>query len=287
MTDAAPQRGSGGQQELPKSGAAGTRFARLLREPTLHFFVLASAVLLVHHLLSGDAHTITMTPGLKADLLRRYHDQLGRPPTSAEVAAMLASWKLDEALYREALREGLERDDPTVRMVLINKMRERAALQVRTGEPSEAQLREYLEQHRADFEAPLIYEHEFISFPKSDPAAQAQRAKYQRQLLTGATPAALGLRSVAAHVNRERMVQEFGAEVAQKIAELPPGQWHELETSDRLLLVKLIRVEGGLPPPEVLHERLVGAWKAAMQQQGAEQAARAIAERYRFEDGSQ
>lgn len=272
---------------MPASDASQTGLARLLREPTLHFFVLAALLLAGQRLLSGDSHTIEVTPGLKADLLRRYRDQLGRPPTSAESEALLASWKTDEALYREALKEGLDRDDPNVRTLLINKMRERAALEVRTGEPSEDQLRQYLEQHRADFESPLIYEYEFVGVSKADPKATEQAAKYESQLSAGATPASLGLRGAAAHVNRERIVQELGAEVADQIVALPPGQWRKLETSDRLLLVRLLRVEGGLPPPDVLHDALVGAWKTTMQQQGAAEAARRVAERYRFEEPSE
>jgi hypothetical protein len=51
-------------------------------------------------------------------------------------------------------------------------------------------------------------------------------------------------------------------------------------------LVKLIRIQGGLPPPEELHARLVLGWKGAMQQRAMAEATRAIAERYRFEETS-
>ncbi|HYQ18511.1 MAG TPA: peptidylprolyl isomerase [Polyangiaceae bacterium] len=255
----------------------------ILREPTLHFFAIAALALLGQRLFVGDGRTIEVTPVLEADLLRRYQDQLSRPPTSAEAAAFMAGWKLDEALYREALREGLDRDDPTVRTLLINKLRDRLLLQSRLPEPSEADLSQYLEQHRGDFEAPLIYEHEFVAFAKQAGAEQ-ERARYEAQLRGGATPSALGLRSTVANVNRERMVQEFGPEVADQIAKLTPGQWQELETSDRLLLVKLNRVEGGLPPADVLHAQLLAGWKGAQAQTAVLQAAQTIAARYRFEE---
>ena len=85
-------------------GTRTTRLGRLVREPTLHFFALAAAILLGQRLVAGDPRTIEITPALKADLLRRYQDQLNRPPTSAEAEAFMAAWKADEALYREALR---------------------------------------------------------------------------------------------------------------------------------------------------------------------------------------
>jgi hypothetical protein len=260
--------------------------SRLLREPTLHFFVLAAVLLAGQRLVVGDARTIVMTPALEADLRRRYQDQIGRPPTRAEGDAFIAAWKVDEALYREALREGIDRDDPTVRNVLIGKMRERALLQTRIPEPTETELQQYLAVHREQFEVPLMYEHEFVTFPKTDPGAAAERAKYERQLSAGATPASLGLRSTAGNVTRERIEQEFGPKVADEITRLPRGKWQELEAGDRLLLVKLIDVKGGLPPPDMLHAQLVAAFKAEKEQAAVAQATKAIAARYRFEEKS-
>lgn len=268
------------------AGSGQTWRKRLWREPTLHFFVLAAALLLVHRLVTGDPRTIVITPALKADLLRRYHDQLNRPPTSAEAAAFLAGWKRDEALYREALREGIDRDDPTVRSVLIAKMRERVMLKTRIPEPTEADLQRHLNEHRDEFEAPLLYEHEVVAFPKDEAGARQARARAEARLAAGAAPASLGLRSTAANVTRDRIEHDLGPEAASQICRLPPGQWHELETPDRLLLIKMLAVRGGLPPPDVLHARLLASWKGEMEQKAVTQAAGAIAGRYRFEEPS-
>ena len=270
----------------PIDGAKTSTFFRLMREPTLHFFAIAAAALLVQHLIVGDAHTIELTPALKTDLLRRYHDQMGRAATPVETEGILANWKAEEALYREALRERLDRDDPTLRNLLIGKMRERLLLQTPLREPSEAELQQFLDQHRADYELPLLYEHEFVVFPKQDAGAEQLRAKYERQLVAGATPASLGLRSTVANVNRERIEQEFGAAVADRIRTLPVGQWHELETNDRLLLVKLNGTQGGLAAPAVLHEQLLAGFQAAKAQKVVEQATEAVIRRYRFEEKS-
>jgi len=258
--------------------------ARLIREPTLHFFAIAAFLLLGQRLIAGDPRTVVITPALKADLLRRYHDQLNRAPTPAEAAAFLEGWKQEEALYREALREGIDRDDPTVRNVLVSEMRSRAALQTRIPEPTESDLHQYLEQHRDQFEAPLIYEHEYAVFSKSESNAEEERATYEQQLNDGATPAALELRSTAANVDRKRIEREFGPKVADAICQIAPGKWHELETENRLLLVRMIRIHGGLPTPKVLRARLIASWKAEEEHKSAERAARKIADRYHFEE---
>lgn len=234
----------------------------------------------------GDARVIELTPALKADLLRRYHDQMGRAATPAEADQLIAGWKTEEVLYREALREGLDREDLAVRNLLINKMRERLLLQTPLRKPTQAELQQFLEQHRAEYEAPLLYEHEYVVFPKQAPGAEPLRAGYERQLAAGATPASLGLRSTVANVNRARIEQELGPAVADQIRGLPPGQWHELETNDRLLLVKLNGIQGGLAAPEVLHEQLLAGWKASMEQQAVERATQAVTRRYRFEEAT-
>lgn len=257
---------------------------RVARDPTLHFFALGAMLILVHRLVAGDPRTIVITPALKADLLRRFHDQLGRDPSRAEADAYLQLWKADEALYREALREGIDRNDPTVRNVLIAKMRERALLETRIPEPTESDLQQFLEERRAFFEAPLIYEHEFIAFDKRQPDAEQKREIAASKLNTGATIESLGLRSVAANVNRQRIEQEFGPEAAAEVCRLPVGQWVPIDTADRLLLVRMIRIEGGLPSPEVLHERLVAGWKASVGQKLLDAATKRITERYRFEE---
>jgi hypothetical protein len=256
----------------------------VLREPTLHFFVIAAAALLVQRLVVGDARTIELGPALEADLLRRYHDQMGRAATSQEAEDIVANWKSEEVLYREALRQGLDRDDPAVRNLLIGKMRERLLLQTPLGEPSPAELQQFLELHRTDYESPLLYEHEYVAFPKREPGSERLRAKYERELRAGATPTSLGLRSTVANVNRERIEQEFGPAVADQIQSLPVGQWHELETNDRLLLVRLNGIQGGLAPPELLHEQLRAGWKARKAQQILDRATEVVARRYRFKE---
>jgi len=259
-------------------------FSKLLREPTVHFFALASVALLAHRLIVGNPRTIEITPALKADLLRRYHDQLGRPASPTEARAVITNWKADEVLYREALREGVDREDSSVRNLLISKMRDRLLLQTRIPDPTDADLAQFLEQHRRDFEAPLLYEHEFVAFSKEDPRAEAERAKYRQKLATGATPASLGLRSTVANVSRERIEQDLGPGLAEQVARLPQGEWQALEAPDRLLLVKLNRIQGGLPEPAALREQLEAGWRTSFAQAALDRATQELAKRYQFQD---
>lgn len=257
---------------------------RWWREPTVHFFVIAGLALLGHRLVVGAPRTIQLTAALRADLLRRYGDQLNRAPTTAEAEAFIAAWKTDEALYREALSEGIDRDDPAVRQLLVAKMKERLLLRTRTPEPSEADLQRYLAEHRPDFEAPLRYEHDYVKLAKSQPPAERERIL--AALRSGATPESLGLRHTAENVVSERIAQELGAAVAMAMPRLELGRWEPLEATDAWLLMRLNRVEGGLPPPEPLREQLRAAWRAERQARALVDASRGVVDRYRFVEPS-
>src|SRR3954462_1633659 len=120
---------------------------RLLAEPVLHFFVLGVLLFAAHRVFVGAPRTVVVTPGVKAELSRRFQDANGGAPTGAELAADVHKWQIDEALYREALRDHLDRDDPGIRAILADKMRMRAAFELPKREPTAAELDAWLAAH--------------------------------------------------------------------------------------------------------------------------------------------
>src|SRR5437868_2427476 len=80
----------------PGSPIAGWK-RRLLTEPAVHFFALGALLFLAHRLFVGAPRTVVVTPGVKAELSRRYQDANGRPPSDAELRAEVSKWKIDEA----------------------------------------------------------------------------------------------------------------------------------------------------------------------------------------------
>ena len=271
-----------------RSGSGFVR--RLLREPTLHFFALAALLFLVHRLVFGDPRVIVVRAGLRADLERRLRDQQGRPPTSSEMQAVIEAWERDEVLYREALRDRLDRDDPTIRMVLADKMRARAVREMPKREPTEEELKEFMAAHRADYETPLRYDFELVSFPKK-PAAKAGtaeelRASFQRGLAAGTRPSMLGRPVISGTLTREDLTLKFGPAVSARICSLTPGpeSWAPAETQDSLLLVRLNRIEGGLPTWDVLRPQVRIEWDSTARKQAVERMTRELMQRYRIEE---
>ena len=228
---------------------------------------------------------IVISAGLKADLQRRFLDNTGRRPGPADLAAALDGWKRDEALYREALRDRLDRDDATIRTVLADKIRTRAVQEMPKREPTEAELDGWVASHRDAYEIPLRYDFESVAFPKARPSAGELRADYERALAAGENPAKLGRSMLSGTLTREQLKEKFGASLSAGICSLPIGKWQRLETEESLLLVRLNRIEGGLPSRDELRSRSTYDWLASKQQQAVERVVRDVVGRYRFEDG--
>lgn len=262
------------------------RANHLLSDPIARFFSLGLIIFAAHRFLKDTPSQIEISRGLRADLSRQFQDQMGRAPRASEIETRLGKWKLDEALYREALRMGLDREDATIRALLIDRLRARIAVESRISEPTEADLDQWLAQHRDLYETQTLYEHEYVVFATNEDAPARRRATAAQALKAGARPSELGLRSVVAKINRDRIEQDFGTDLAARICGLPLHEWQALDGPTSLLLVRMNSVEGGLPTREKLRDRLTADWQAAMRQAAVERASQAIVARYHFEEST-
>lgn len=256
----------------------------MLREPALHFFVLGALLFGAHHLVAGEPRTILVTPGVKADLTRRFRDDTGRQPTPAEQARALREWQRDEALFRQALAEKLDQNDRTIRAILIDKLRARAVQQVPGREPTERELADWLKSHQSLYETPKRYALEWLSFTKGRASATEERAANEERLKSGVDARSLGRPHFGARLTVEEVKERLGAELSLQVATLPLGQWHESENADELLLVRVDQVEGGLPPAEELRPRVVLDCAAALREQQAQKDLDELVAQYRFQE---
>jgi hypothetical protein len=257
--------------------------AMLVGEPVVRFFIIGALLFLAHRLIAGDPRIIVVSRGVTADLERRLRDQNGRPPSASELGAAVRVWQRDEALYREALRDRLDRNDATIRAVLADRVRARAALGIAKPQPSGADLERWLATHRSLYETARRYDFGTVAFPRSRASSPVERERYQRALAQGVAPSALGRPIVGGALTAEDLGQRFGPDLAARIASLPVGQWRRLDSPDALLLVRVNAVEGGLPDADELRRRMVADWSFTEQQRAVDQAVQAIVDRYRFE----
>ncbi|HEY7372051.1 MAG TPA: peptidylprolyl isomerase [Polyangia bacterium] len=272
-----------GPPQTPRS-----RLSRLLHEPLVHFFALGLLLFFAHRLFVGAPRTVVVTPQVKAELSRLYQEMNGRPPSAAELATEVRKWEVDEALSREALRDHLDRDDPGIRTILADKMRLRAAFEAPKREPTDAEQDAWLAAHRSLYATAPLYDFEFVTFPRSDPRAQAAREEFERALAQGKDAASLGRPVIGGNLSAEDLLgmkDRVEPELAARIPGLAPGSWQRVETTRSLVLARVKGVGGGMPTRQQLGARLVADWKRITQQEAVDALLeRTVLERYRFEE---
>jgi hypothetical protein len=260
------------------------RAGRLLSEPIAHFFLVGALLFVAHRLIVGDPRVIVVTSGVRAEVARRFRDGHARPPSPSELDSELRAWERDEALYREALRDHLDRSDATIRKYLADSVRGREAQGIPRRPPTEAELESWLATHRSLYETPRRYDYGTVAFAKTGRAASAEREKYEQALKAGADPRTLGRSIVGGNLTAEELGERVGPTLAARIQNLPVGRGQRFETEKDLLLVWVNAVEGGLPSADELHKRLLADWQYAERKQATDQAVQAIIDRYRVEE---
>jgi hypothetical protein len=265
-------------------GAWKRRAGRLVAEPAVHFLAVGMLLFLAHRVFVGAPRTVVVTRGLKAELSRRFQDTNGRAASPTELAAEVHKWEMEEALSREALRDHLDRDDPGIRSILVDKMRMRAAFELPKREPTDAELDAWLAAHRSVYQTPSRYDFEFVAFPKTELRAQAARDDFERALAEGKSPASLGRPVIGGNLTAEDLKTRVELALAERIPRLPPGGWQHIETPKSFVLARVKGVDGGMPTREKLGAQLVADWKRGTQQEAVDRVLAPTIGRYRFEE---
>jgi hypothetical protein len=256
---------------------------RLIAEPLVHFFTVGALLFFAQSIWVEDEQTIAVTPGLRADLARLFHDRMGREPLPAELQMELTTWKRDEALFREALRKGLDRDDAGVRSLLVAKMQSSAEFEIPEVQPTEQELKVWFDSHRERYETPHRYDFEWLSFPKAEPDVQEQLDRFKKAINDGAPPSGLGRPLLGAKLTLDQMKGRLAPELVASLPTQAVGQWQTIESSDALLLSQVKKVEGGLPSLEEVRSQLVYDWTTSIKKEALDQKLDVIVRRYHFE----
>lgn len=259
---------------------------RLLHEPLVHFFILGALLFVGHRLTNEDPRAITITQNLTADLERRFSDQHGRSPDLKEREEILRAWKRDEALYREALRRDLDRNDSVVRAVLIEKMRAAAALEVPPPKLDDADLERFLRAHTEKYEVARRYDFQFLHFLKADPSSAEQIARALATLAAGSEPSGLGRPVVGGKLTEGDLTARVAAPLRERILRQAPGPWVRVEGEADLWLLRVRAVTGGLPNLRDIRERVLADATARAEEEAIERQLQKTVDLYHLEDTS-
>jgi hypothetical protein len=211
---------------------------KLLREPLLHFMLLGFGLFLLHGwmggLAGGAGKSIVITQGRIEQLVAAYARMNQRAPVASELEALIDDAIREEIFYREARALGLDQDDTIVRRRLRQKLEFVSEDVVPVPEPTDVQLKGYLQAHPEKFRSEARYS---LSQVYLNPQRHGERLAGDMQALlaelqrTGAVADAskLGDAFLLEHrfqdVTASELVRLFGAGFETALRALPINEW--------------------------------------------------------------
>lgn len=242
---------------------------QLTREPLVHF-LLAGALVFVFFTLRGEdidptSRVIEVDRDVQAELALRFERTLGRAPTDAELDQQIAQYVRDEVLYREALKLGLDQNDPVVRRRLVSKMDFAASAQAEAATPREATLRDWFEQNPDQFSGKAEFSFDQLYFSKLEAARNALNSIGRTENWSESGEAISLSRSVDSMTSSD-IEARFGKEFLNAMGPLETGSaWHgPLRSGFGWHLVRLRKREVKETPEfEQVRGEVEKAWRTA------------------------
>jgi hypothetical protein len=212
----------------------------LLREPLLHFLVLAGMLFALNSFWSERRKPLVEITAAAVQAQARVSEQrLRRPLSAADIDRLTQEMLQQEILFQEAQRRGMVADNQ-VRGTLISMMR--TALKPVTAAPDDAALlalRDELPREATTLPEQLSFEH--VSFTTPDKVPPDLLAK----LRAGASSSSLGetirLANPLPPTYRPQLDSLLGTDFVARLVRLPLNKWHGPLTSTRgIHFVRLI-----------------------------------------------
>ena len=254
----------------------------VLKEPLLHFLLLAALLFAVDYIWSSMQKEKIVVDRQTVDFLIKQREDLELRKLSLEERRdTIESFVEDEILYSEAYRRGLDRGDSRMRRNLILKMRGLLVGEVK--QPTEEELRQFFDENRERFSRPATQslEHVFFSDSRNVPENLLER------LRAGLDPSSVGqsgrnLSRSLPQLSQREIAASFGAEAARAVLAIEDDQWHGPFESPRG--VHFVRVVGREPAREAHYEDvrsyLEGDWMMFKSRQAIEQEVERLRDNY-------
>ena len=254
---------------------------RILQEPLLHFLVLAAGLFVLARVFSeapavDDPDSIVVSQQRIKSLILTFNRTWQRPPTRQELDGLIEDYIKEEVLYREGLAMGLDRDDTMIRRRIRQKMEFVAEDLADTIEPTEEELRKYLDDHPDSFreEQRATFRHIYLKPERRGASLQVDAQQLLADLRgdgdnDSVDPVELGDPFLLPHYQEDlreaEVAGQFGPGFAARVFALEAGEWSgpiESAYGVHLVLVEK-RTEGRVPKLDDVREAVRREWFAA------------------------
>ncbi len=237
----------------------------LAREPLLHFLIAGAALFAFSGYYGGvDAseRSITLDEMQVARLADQWQQTWRRPPSPKELDGLIREYIKEEIYFREAIRLGLDADDPIIRRRLRTKMEFLATAQVENAVPTDAELTRYYAANKARYAADPAYSFDQLYY--GDDEAGARRAI--ALLNTGGNLPAL-LLPLPAEMEKASatdVARTFGDSFADALRTLPLSRWAgPVRSGYGWHTVRVRAVDTSkIPPLAEIAQRVGNDWRA-------------------------
>lgn len=239
-----------------------------LREPLVHFLAAGSALFLLMGQFGAEDsldRSITINKADVARLASQWEQTWRRPPTPPILDNLIRDYIKEEIYFREAMRLGLDLDDPVIRRRLRAKMEFLATAQIQNMEPSQAALQSFYAANKIRYAEKPVY-----SFDQQFLGEDEDAAKASVMALNAGKPVQAQPLSVASSMDKaasDTIAREFGDGFADSLRTLAQGRWSGPVQSGFGWHAVRVRevVPSGTPPLSNIRQRVSNDWRAQTQ----------------------
>lgn len=235
----------------------------LLRQPLVHFVALGLALFVLDAAVGSDegstpARTdraesglpvpsgpIVVDESVRATLSSHWSQTHDAPPSAAQLDELVDRWIDREVLYREGLARGLAIGDAEIHERVASQMAYVLGEQLVVPEPTDAQLRDWLDTHRDRFSKADRVDFTQVFVAGTDAAAESRARELLALLEAGAAPEGLGDTYRGGRRFRGRTIEaltvRFGEAFTASLDTQPPQTWSLRRSDEGLHLVRVDR----------------------------------------------
>jgi parvulin-like peptidyl-prolyl isomerase len=206
-----------------------------LREPLVHFILAGALIYAGASLIGGEDQdrndVITISQKDIARLQSLWEQQYAKPPTQAELSAIIDQHIREEVLFREATKIGLGEDDVIVRRRLAQKFLFFSEGLIESKPPSPEELDAYFADNKALYQVPMkiSFRHIYFQNDRPEPLTQTTIQNFNTKSQQDPDWRQLGdpfmlPREFAVREPKE-IADLFGKDFADALPDLPAGQW--------------------------------------------------------------
>lgn len=244
-------------------------FRKFTREPLIHF--LGGALLVFGFFWATGTnrdpadYAINVSDSDIARLKATWVQNFRRAPTQDELDSLIDQEIAEEIYYREALRLGLDKNDPVIRRRLYTKMRFIDGEETANADPSDAVLQEWMDKYPNKYALKPLYDFTQIYLGQIDSADAKKRID---QMNAGIDPAkfaqSISLPATLTQASSSEISRPFGDRFAGQIEALKPGAWRGPITSG--FGVHAVKLTGITPGKKAalndVRQQVVNDWRA-------------------------